>query len=214
MVLAVGLLAAGCGKSNSNPTVSQNNSQSVQPLATASPSPSAGVPSGQLKTIIVPPPTTPYTSTADNFTINFPNAPKISKSIFPSSSARAIPVTRYRQVFSSGGQDAYYTLDVYHYPITYKFSSDYLGTALINFVKLVNIEFPGTTIISQQSTQFLGQSAVTASLLVPLKINGTIVNTGGSLLITVNGQNTYGLGTYGMSQDNYNAFISSFKFTK
>lgn len=211
VVSVVMLLAAGCGKPAANPPAAQNqNGQSQATQQSTQPAPAP-----ELATITVPLPTTLYTSAADNFTVNFPSAPKITKSSVPSASG-AIAVTDYRQVFTSGSEHAYYNVGVYHFPAGYKFTNDYLNTAFKIYFEVASLSFPEATIISQQPTQFLGSQALTGSITIPVKLgdSAATTNTGVSLLVIRNAQNIYILSAYGMSQNNYNAFINSFKFSK
>jgi hypothetical protein len=219
----VALLAAGCGKSaTSSPTAQNNGSQSQQnsqpqaaqqPPVQASPKASAG----QFKTIDVPAPAAAYSSTVDGFTVNFPSVPKITKSTAPSPTAGPIPVTEYRKLFSSGSEYAFYTVSVYHYPSTFKLTSDYLSTGLQTFTKILTDLFPGTEIASQQSAKFLGNPSLTGTLSVPVKLTSgstATTDTGDYFTATIKGQNIYIISAYGMDQSNYNAFLNSFKFAQ
>lgn len=211
----VALLAAGCGKSSTNSPAPQNsNSQSQaakQPPVQTSPKAS----DGQFKTIDVPVPAAAYSSTVDGFTVNFPSVPKITKSTAPSPTAGPIPVTEYRKLFSSGSEYAFYTVSVYHYPLTFKLTSDDLNTGMQTFTKILTDLFPGTEVASQQTAQFLGNPSLNGTLSVPVKLTSTSTAatiTGDYFTATIKGQNIYVISAYGMSQDNYNAFLSSFKF--
>ena len=151
-----------------------------------------------------------YTSSEDGFSVNFSGTPLVEKTTFNSPTAGSIPLTKYIAQSRSGSSAKYYVLYVYHYPQSYQFPNGYLAGAMQLFAAAVNMEYPGTKLVSQTPTQFLGISAMTGELTVP--IGG--IQTSGYLLITTKGQNTYGMGTYGASQGDYNAFANSFTFTK
>jgi len=215
MVSIVALLAAGCGKTATNaPASPNNNEQTKAPLQAAqNPDPSAG----KYKTIEVLPPTVAYTSTADGFTVNYPSSPKVTKTTVPTPNAGAIPVTEYRKTFSSGSEYAFYTVSVYHYPPTYKLTGDDLSSGLQTFNKILIALYPGTKVANQQSAEFLGNPALTGTLVVPVKLtpgNAATTDTSDYFTATINGQNIYVISAYGMDQNNYNAFLKSFKFTK
>ena len=120
-----------------------------------------------------------------------------------------IPATYYKEPVSNGAPDAYYEVSVYHYPADYQFTGNYLNGALQVFYKVVSMAFPGSNLVGSQPTQFLGGSAISASISVPA---GTSPSND-YLLITTNSHNTYIISTYGLAQSDYNAFINSFKFT-
>lgn len=193
--------------------VACNSSQ--KPSAKPSAPASTGQAVNQLSTISVLAPTTPYISAKDNFSINFPGTPTVTNSYLPSQTIGPILQTVYREEYSNNGQYAFYTVYVFHYPQSYQFSSDYLSSALQIFNGIVSMGYPGSTITSQQNTQFLGNPALTAQLTIPFKAKGasSTVNTGDSLLITTNNHNTYAISAYGMVQSNYDTFVNSFKFT-
>jgi hypothetical protein len=211
----VALLAAGCGKTATNAPTAQNNSQNQQPLQNKQQAPAA--PAVQLKTLSEPTPTTAYAAAGDGFGINFPTAPTLAKTTFRSMGAGAVPVTEYTQEYVSGQEHAWYKVSVFHYPASYQFPNNILDLAMQVFNAAVNEKFPGSKITNQQPTQFLGNPALTGLVTVPLKLDpksSAISNTGDYLLITTNGHNLYIISTYGMDQNNYNAFINSFKFIK
>jgi hypothetical protein len=197
---------------NANLPISNNNSANT----TANKSESNEITKGsQLKTIDVPLPAKAYTSTEDGFTVNYSVAPKIRNSSFRTSAAGLVPFTEYREKFSSGTEYAWYTVNVLHYPSSYKFADDFLSTALKAFIGVVNLEYPGTTITDQQPIQFLGNAALSGLLTVPVKLdpNSTsTTNTGDYFLVTIKNHNVYIIDTYGMNKNNYNAFVISFKF--
>ena len=171
--------------------------------------------SSQLKTIAVPAPKMAFESSSDNFMVNFPDNPTTLTSTFDSPTAGPIPVTEYREQYTSGLEYAYYTIFVYHYPANYSFSSDYLTGALDTFRVVVNSTFPGTTIASEHSTTFQNVAALSGELTVPVKLtlsSTTKTNTGDNLLITTNKQNAYIINCYGMPVADYNLFLNSFKF--
>jgi len=148
-----------------------------------------------------------YTSTADGFSAGFPGTPDVTNTTFDSPSAGTIPLTEYKQV-TDASTDAYYAVYVYHYPTSYHFASDYLGEALTSFLSVVNSKYPGSVIASQTPTQFSGNPAFSAVISVP-HASGTGDD---DLLITTKGQNAYILSTYGMTQNDFNTFTSSFVF--
>jgi hypothetical protein len=142
--------------------------------------------------------------------VNFSGAPQVTKSTFNSPTAGPIPVTKYIAQSGSGSNAKYYVIDVYHYSKSYQFPSNYLSDALRLFVFAVNMKYPGVKLASQAPTQFLGGPAITGVLTVP--IGGS--QEPGYLLITTKNQNTYGMGTYGVDQNGYNAFVNSFTFSQ
>ena len=195
----VALLAAGCGKAATSPSAAQNNSPQTQA-------------SGSNAQTSAPMPAAAYVSSADSFSVNFPGTPTVTNTKFSSPTAGQIPLTQYRQSFSVNGQEAYYTVDVYHYPASYKFPANYLNAALQTYVKVLNLAFPGTTITSQQPTEFQGLPALQAVVDVPS--GGNTANSNAYLILTVKDQNTYAISTYGMDQSSYNTFMNSFKFAQ
>jgi hypothetical protein len=151
-----------------------------------------------------------YTSPNDSFAVNFPTAPQVTNTTYNSPSAGEISLTTYESAASSSVANAHYVVMVYHYPASYQFSADYLAGALQVFGTTVNAKYPGTSVTDQTPTQFLGASAITALVTVP--VDGA--TTDDYVLITTKGQNTYVLDTYGMTQSDFNAFIGSFSFTQ
>ena len=103
-----------------------------------------------------------------------------------------------------------YMIVVFHYPATYQFSSNYLSGALQMFGTIINTKYPGTTVTAQPQSQFLGTTAITASVVVPFM--GT--PTPGNVLITTHNHDTYVVSAYGLSQSDYAAFQNSFMFTQ
>lgn len=169
----------------------------------------------QLKTITVPAPKMAFESTSDNFMVNFPDNPTTLTSTFDSPTAGRIPVTEYREQYTSGLEYAYYTIFVYHYPAGYSFASDYLNGALDTFRSVVNSTFPGTTIASEHSTTLFNAPALSGDLTVPVRLtlsSTTKTDTGDNLLVTTNKQNAYIINCYGMPVADYNLFLNSFKF--
>lgn len=151
-----------------------------------------------------------YTSSADGFSADFQGTPDVTKSTFNSLTAGSIPLTKYIAQSGSGSSAKYYVLNVYHYPQSYQFPGNYLTGALQLFAIAVAAKYPGAKLTSQTPTQFQGNAAMAGVLSVP--IGG--VQTTGYVLITVRGQNTYGMGTYNASEDDYNTFVNSFAFTQ
>lgn len=165
----------------------------------------------------IPTATASYTSAKeDGFAVNFPATPQVTTTMFNSLTAGSFPLTEYKTASASGSKGAYYAVFVYHYPASYHFPDNYLAGALQVFGMAVNSRFPGTTIAQQTPTQFLGNPALSAVITVPIPAGlgkGT-TPTSDYLLITTKGQNTYIVSTYGLSQDDYDAFIGSFSFTR
>lgn len=151
-----------------------------------------------------------YTSPDDGFSVNFSGTPQVMKSQFNSLTAGNIPLTEYRVQAGNGSSTKYYEVNVYHYPQSYQFPSGYLNAAIQLFAMAVNAKYPGSKLVGQTPTQFLGNPAISGTISVPLFGNKGFVY----LLITVKNQNTYGIGTYGMDQNAYNAFVNSFTFTQ
>lgn len=147
-----------------------------------------------------------YMSADDNFSVNFPVTPQMTKTTFKSPTAGSIPRTEYVAQSSSG----YYITSVYHYPKTYQFSSGYLAGALQLFMSAVNAKYPGAKLVSQSPAQFLGNPAITATISVTIAGEPAT----GYLLVATKNQNTYGIGTYDVNQTDYDAFINSFSFTQ
>jgi hypothetical protein len=205
------ILATGKNKAQSPSTTGSNN-QTVQPLANSQKAPSVS-----LTTIDVPAPTTPYTATADNFSVNFAKAPKLSSTRFNSFSSGMIPVTEYKEQFAKDAEMAYYQVGVYHYPTTYQFPDGILTTALQAATMIASARYPGSKIDNQSSTTLLGNPAEAALVTVPMNVDPknptTKVTTGDYLLITTKDHNIYVISAYGMTQSNYDAFVNSFKFT-
>jgi len=151
-----------------------------------------------------------YTSSDDGFSANFSGTPKVTKTQFNSLTAGNIPVTEYRMQSGSGSSTKYYAVSVYHYPASYQFPSGYLAAAMKVFAMGVSAKYPGAKLASQTPTQLQGNPAVSGVITVPVSMS----KESGYLIITVKGQNTYGIGTYGVDQDSFNAFVNSFVFTQ
>jgi hypothetical protein len=149
-----------------------------------------------------------YTSSADGFSANFSGTPQVAKTTFNSPTAGSIPVTKYMAESGSGSSTKYYAVDVYHYPQSYQFPSGYLTGAMDIYAMAVNSKYPGAKLTSAQPTQFLGNAAMQSTITVT--IDGQ--QSENYVLITTKGQNMYGIGTYGMDQSDYNAFVHSFTF--
>jgi hypothetical protein len=156
------------------------------------------------------PATASYTATADGFSVNFPGTPNVESNAINSPTAGSISETDYTFVSSANGKGILYMIIVFHYPTTYQFSSNYLTGALQMFNTVINTRYPGTKVSAEPASQFLGSSAISASVTVPFM--GT--PTPGNVLITTKNHNTYIVSAYGLSQDDYNTFLNSFTFTK
>lgn len=152
-------------------------------------------------------PSASYTSPSDNFAVNFPGSPVVTNTTFDSPTAGTIPMTEYKKSASGGTANAYDAIFVYHYPASYTFTSDYLTGALTEFSAAVSAKYPGAMIMNQAATQFLGASALSATIMIP---NGDDTY----LLITTKGQSSYIVATYGLSQSDFNSFVGSFAFTQ
>ena len=152
----------------------------------------------------------PYTSAADGFSVNLPGAPTVASKTVKSPSAGSISETDYTYISSANGKGVVYMIIVFHYPAAYKFPSNYLTGALQMFTTVINAKYPGTTVNPQPQSQFLGGSAITATVMVSFM--GT--PTPGNVLITTKNQSTYVVSAYGLSQSDYAAFLNSFTFTQ
>ena len=157
-----------------------------------------------------PVPTGPYTSPDDGFSVNLPGTPEVNTKTIKSPSAGSISETDYTFVSSTNGKGILYMIVVFHYPATYQFSSNYLTGALQMYNTIINAKYPGTKLTPQPQSQFLGNSAISASVVVPFM--GT--PTPGNVLITTKNHNTYVVSAYGLSQGDYTAFQDSFMFTQ
>jgi hypothetical protein len=156
-----------------------------------------------------PLPVAAYTSAKDGFTVNFPGTPEVATKTIKSPSAGSISETEYTYVSSTNGKGALYMIIVFHYPATYQFSSSYLASAMQMFNVLINAKYPGTKVVNQPQSQFLGNAAISGLVTVPFM--GT--PTPGNVLITVKNHNTYVVSAYGLSESDYNTFLNSFTFT-
>jgi len=151
-----------------------------------------------------------YTSSADGFSVGLPGTPTIASKTVKSPTAGTISETDYTFVSSAAGKGILYMIVVFHYPATYQFSSNYLTGALQMFTAVINGKYPGTTVAAQPQSQFLGGPAISGSVTVPFM--GT--PTAGNVLITTKNHNSYVVSAYGLSQNDYNAFLNSFTFTQ
>lgn len=170
---------------------------------------------GKSKSIDVPAPSTVYTASDDNFSVNFPTAPKVENTTYRSMSAGNIPLTNYTQDYGSGRAQAWYKVSVYHYPASYKFTDDFLEKSAQAYVTAVSSKYPGTKVANNSQSQFLGNPAIMGTLVVPVRLDpgsASTSDTNDYALATVKGQDLYIISAYGTSQDNYNAFVKSFKF--
>jgi len=151
-----------------------------------------------------------YTSSADGFSVNFPSTPQITKTTFDSPISGSIPVTKYLAQSGSGSSTKYYAVDVYHYPQTYQFPDNYLTGAMDLFAMVVNKKYPGAKLTSSQSTQLSGNAAMAGTIAITIAGK----QSENYLVITTKNHNTYGVGTYGTDQSDYNSFVNSFTFTQ
>jgi hypothetical protein len=155
-------------------------------------------------------PTNLYTSSVDGFSVNFSGPPQVTKTTFNSPTAGPIPVTKYMVESGSGLGTKYDVVDVYHYPQSYQFPTGYLTGAMNIYTMAVRAKYPNAKLTNSQSTQFLGNAAMAGTITIT--IDGQ--QSENYVLITTKGQNTYGIGTYGMNQSDYNTFVNSFTFTQ
>jgi hypothetical protein len=216
LILAIVILLKSCFLKKSvapnNSNLSSNSINTENSLQSSSESTEK-----QTEKLEVPAPTTPYSSNSDKFTVNFPTAPEVASSTFRSNSAGYIPLTEYSQSFGSGREQAWYKVAIYHYPANYKFSSDFLDKSADTYVSSVNAKYPGTKVANSQKNKFLGNDAISGSLTVPVRkdLRSTeTIDTTVYALMTVKGQDLYVFSVYGTSQDNYDAFVNSFKFSE
>ena len=169
----------------------------------------------KVKAMEVPAPTTAYASKEDGFAVNFPTLPKVENTTYKSNSAGMIPLTEYVQEFTSGRERAWYKVAVYHFPDNYKFADNFLDESADVYVGSVSAMHPGSKVTSHEKTQFLGSPAIAGTVTVPMRLSlksADTTDTNNYALMTVKGKNLYIISTYGMTQNNFNAFLSSFKF--
>ena len=169
-------------------------SQPSQPTPAPVPAPTAGS----------------YVSPDDGFSANFSGTPTISKTQFNSLTAGSIPLTQYKVQSGSGSSTKYSAISVYHYPKSYVFPSGYLNAAIQIFAMGIAAKYPGTKLTSASPAEFAGNPAISGVITVPVSGKQETAY----LIITTKGQNTYGIGTYGMDQASYTAFVNSFTFTQ
>jgi hypothetical protein len=151
-----------------------------------------------------------YTSSDGGFSVNLPGTPQANTKTITSPSAGSISETDYTFVSSANGKGVLYMIVVFHYPATYQFSSNYLTGALQMFGTIINSKYPGTKVTAEPQSQFLGNAAISASVVVPFMG----APTSGNVLITTHNHNTYVVSAYGLSQSDYTAFQNSFTFTQ
>ena len=197
IVAVVAVVAVGNHGAPAQQTAQNNSGQAQQPQQnsqqpSATPSPAV------------------YASATDGFSVNLPGTPNVESKTVKSLTAGSISTTEYTYVSSANGKGILYMIVVFHYPATYQFSSNYLTGALQIFDTLINAKYPGTKVISQGQSQFLGGAAISGSVTVPFM--GT--PTSGNVLITTKNHNTYVVSAYGLSQSDYSAFLNSFAFTQ
>jgi hypothetical protein len=78
------------------------------------------------------------------------------------------------------------------------------------FAMAVSAKYPGAKLTSSQQTELLGNAAIAGTFTV----SSAGQQSDDYVTITTKGQDTYGIGTYGVSQSDYNAFVNSFTFTQ
>jgi hypothetical protein len=203
VVAVVAIVAAVLlfGHRNSAPAVESPTAQATQSgndQSQASPTPSPTAVAG------------PYTSVADKFSADFKGTPSVNTATFNFPSAGRVARTEYLAQSGTGSDAKAYVVSVYHYPATYVFTNSYLSSALQLFVSAVNMKYPGSKLTDQKQTQFLGNAAVSGTISVT--IGGA--QSHGYVLITTKGHNLYGIGTYGLDQSGYDAFVKSFTFSQ
>jgi hypothetical protein len=216
LILIIAVLLKGCfSKKRVAPYNAGLSSNSIK--TENAPASSSEPKDRQPEKLEVPAPTTPYASDSDNFTVNFPAEPKVASSTFRSNSAGAIPLTEYFQSFGGGREQAWYKVAIYHYPANYKFSDDFLDKSADTYVSSVSAKYPGTKVANSQKTKFFGNDSISGSLTVPVRKalrSAETIDTTAYALMTVKGQDLYLISVYGTSQENYDAFINSFKFSQ
>ena len=156
------------------------------------------------------PPAAAYASAADGFSVNLPGTPDIASKTFKSPTVGSISETDYTFVSSANGKGILYMIMALHYSASYQFTSSYLKGALQMFGTIINAKYPGTKVTAEPQSQFLGGTAISASVIVPFM--GT--PTPGNVLITTKGHNAYIVSAYGLSQNDYTTFLNSFAFTQ
>jgi hypothetical protein len=169
----------------------------------------------QIKFIDVPAPATAYASKDDGFAVNFPTVPTVNNTTYKSNSAGVIPLTEYTQEYTSGRERAWYKVAVYHFPANYKFTDSFLDDSADVYIGSVNAMHPGSKVASHEKTHFLGNSAITGIVTVPVELgirSASTTDTNDYVTMTVKGKDLYIISAYGTTQDNFNSFINSFKF--
>jgi hypothetical protein len=170
---------------------------------------------GKIKSLDVPAPATAYASKDDGFAVNFPTVPKVSNTTYKSDSAGLIPLTEYTQEYASGLERAWYKVAVYHFPANYKFTDSFLDDSADVYIGSVNAMHPGSKVANHQKTEFLGNPAITGIITVPVRLglrSAATTDTNDYAMITLKGQDLYIISAYGMTQDNFDSFLNSFKF--
>lgn len=164
VVIGIIIFTSKSGKDTNTNTSSLNVANSANANTTLATTNSAtGV-----KSIDVPSPVTAYTATADGFVTNFVTSPKVETSTYRSGSAGMLPLTEYTEKFTSGLEQAWYKVSVYHYPATYTFADSFLDDSGDIYFGSVNAMHPGTKVVSSEKTQFLGSPAIKGTLTVPV----------------------------------------------
>lgn len=169
----------------------------------------------KIKSLDVPAPTTAYVSKDDGFAVNFPTAPKVENTTYKSNSAGTLPLTEYSQEYASGLERAWYRVAIYHYPANYQFADNFLDESGDVYIGSVRAMHPGAKVASHEKIQFLGNPAITGTVTVPVRLafrSATTTDTNNYVTMTRKGNSLYIISTYGMSRDNYDSFINSFKF--
>jgi hypothetical protein len=216
LILIIAVLLKGYRSKKSAPSYNTGLSNNFNKTENT-PASSQGLNEKQPEKLEVPAPTTLYLPDSDKFVVNFPTEPKVASSTFRSNSAGVIPLTEYSQSFGGGREQAWYKVAIYRYPANYKFSDDFLDKSADTYVSSVNSKYPGTKVTNSQKTKFLGNDSISGSLTVPVRTDrrsADTIDTSAYALMTVKGQDLYLISVYGTSQENYDAFINSFKFSE
>lgn len=163
--------------------------------------------SAATKDMSVSAPSTPFTSSSDGFSASFPGHPDQTSSDYTSPlTGKKIPETEYKQSFTNGSGAAYYSVKVYGYAATLA-PGIYLKEVLKEYAASAAVKYPGATMSAPQSTTVQGKTALSAIVTIPSHGENYVV-------ATENGGKTYIIGTYGISEDNYTAFVNSVAFSQ
>lgn len=158
-------------------------------------------------TMPVAAPSALFTSSTDGFSVDFPGHPEQTASDYTSPlTGKKIPETEYKQSFTNGSGTTYYSVKVYGYAAALA-PSIYLKEVLKEYAASAAAKYSGATMSDPQSTTVQGKAALSAVIAIPSHGQNYVV-------ATENGGKTYIIGTYGISEDNYTAFIHSFSFAQ